>query len=145
MDSLNVDVLKHPESLSGIYRSSSPVFLMHPLVDAADPHAQSPRDPYLSPAPASQFCRLLGVEVPLAVADLLTAGLGRPHPRFRPLADDVPLVLGQHREDARQHPAGGGGQVDVLAVAHQRQVVLSEVADDLDEMVQRSKGTELGS
>src|SRR3954463_10952832 len=65
---------------------------------------------------------------------LLSAGPGRVEPGPGPLADDVPLELGQGREDVEDQLPAAGRRVDALLEAAEADLPLLELPDGLDQV-----------
>ena len=76
---------------------------------------------------------LLRVQLPRPAA-LLSAGPGRVEPGPGPLADDVPLELGQGGEDVEDQLAAAGRRVDALLEAPEADLPFLELPDGLDEV-----------
>src|SRR5512135_2267773 len=76
---------------------------------------------------------LLRVQLPRSAA-LLPAGPGRVEPGPGPLADEVPLELGQGREDVEDQLPAAGRRVDTLLEASEADLPFLELPHGLDQV-----------
>src|SRR5512143_656753 len=79
---------------------------------------------------------LLRVQLPRSAA-LLPAGPGRVEPGPGPLADDVPLELGQGREDVEDQLPAAGRRVDALLEAAKADAPAAEFGEGFDQVAER--------
>ena len=87
----------------------------------------------LSPCNVRRLGLLLRVQLPRPAA-LLSTGPGRVEPGPGPLADDIPLELGQGREDVEDQLAAAGRRVDAFLEAPEADLPFLELPDGFDQV-----------